>query len=90
VRIVQDLLAFDFYTPAIYRATIVAFVAGLASLTSWFDRVVVNGLVNGIGWASLISAQGLKLGVSGQTQSYVLTAVVAIVLLFSAVQWWFS
>ena len=90
VRIVQDLLAFDFYTPAIYRATIVAFVAGLASLTSWFDRVVVNGLVNGIGRVSLISAEGLKLGVSGQTQSYVLTAVVAIVLLFSAMQWWFS
>ncbi len=93
VRILQDLLALDFYTPAIYRATIVAFVAGLASLTSWFDRVVVNGLVNGIGRVSLISAEGLKLGVSGQAQSYLLTAVVAIVLLFSAMQcmqWWFS
>ncbi len=90
VRLVQDLLAFDFYTPAIYRATIVAFVAGLARLTNWFDRVVVNGLVNGIGLASLISAEGLKLSVSGQMQSYVLTAVVAIVLLFSAMQWWLN
>jgi NAD(P)H-quinone oxidoreductase subunit 5 len=90
VRVVQDLLAFDFYTPAIYRATIVAFVAGLANLTNWFDRVVVNGLVNGIGRASLISAEGLKLGVSGQMQTYVLTVLVAIVLLLSAMQWWFS
>ena len=90
VRLVQDLLALDFYTPAIYRATIVAFVAGLARLTNWFDRVVVNGLVNGIGRASLISAEGLKLSVSGQMQSYVLTVVVAIVLLFSAMQWWFN
>ncbi len=90
VRLVQDLLAFDFYTPAIYRATIVAFVAALANFASWFDRAVVNGLVNGIGRASLISAEGLKLGVSGQMQTYVLTAVVAIVLLLSAMQWWFS
>ena len=90
VRLVQDLLAFDFYTPAIYRATIVAFVAGLARLTNWFDRVVVNGLVNGLGRASLISAEGLKLSVSGQMQSYVLTVLVAIVLLFSAMQWWFN
>ncbi|MEB3104953.1 MAG: NAD(P)H-quinone oxidoreductase subunit F [Cyanobacteriota bacterium] len=90
VRVVQDLLAFDFYTPAIYRATIVAFVAALANLASWFDRVVVNGLVNGIGRVSLISAEGLKLGVSGQMQTYVLTTLVAIVLLFSAMQWWFG
>ena len=90
VRVVQDLLAADFYTPATYRATIVAFVAGLAKLTNWFDRVVVNGLVNGIGRASLISAEGLRLGVSGQMQSYVLTALLAIVVLFSAMQWWFG
>ncbi|MFM7548954.1 MAG: NAD(P)H-quinone oxidoreductase subunit F [Cyanobacteriota bacterium] len=90
VRVVQDLLAADFYTPAIYRATIVAFVASLAKLTNWFDRVVVNGLVNGIGRASLISAEGLRLGVSGQMQSYVLTALLAIVVLFSAMQWWFG
>ncbi len=90
VRVVQDLLAFDFYTPAIYRATIVAFVAALANLASWFDRVVVNGLVNGIGRVSLISAEGLKLGVSGQMQTYVLTTLVAVVLLFSAMQWWFG
>ena len=89
VRLVQDLLAFDFYTPAIYRATIVAFVAALARAASWFDRVVVNGLVNGIGRASLVSAEGLKLGVSGQTQTYVLTLVVSIVVLLSAMQWWF-
>jgi len=90
VRVVQDLLALDFYTPDIYRSTIVAFVASLSRLTNWFDKVVVNGLVNGIGRFSLISAEGLRQGVSGQTQSYVLTVLVAIVLLFGAMQWWFS
>jgi NAD(P)H-quinone oxidoreductase subunit 5 len=87
VRIVQDLLASDFYTERIYRATIVAFVAALAGLVSTLDRVVVNGLVNRIGIASLASAESLRLGVSGQLQSYVLTVVLAIVLLFTTLFW---
>jgi NAD(P)H-quinone oxidoreductase subunit 5 len=90
VRVFQDLLALDFYTPDIYRSTIVAFVAGLARMASWFDQAVVNGLVNGIGRFSLISAEGLRQGVSGQLQSYVLTVIVAIVFLLSAIQLWFS
>ena len=93
-RALQDLLASDFYTDRIYRATIVAAVAGLARLTVWFDRTLLNGLVNGIGRLSLASAEGLKLGVSGQLQSYVLTVVAAIVLLLASLQWlpmpWFT
>ena len=87
LRGIQDLLAQDFYTEKIYRATIVAFIAGLARLTNGFDRQVVNGLVNGIGRLSLQSADGLKLGVSGQLQSYVLTVVVAIVVLLGSLSW---
>jgi NAD(P)H-quinone oxidoreductase subunit 5 len=87
LRMVQDLLAFDFYTDRIYRATIVAFVAGLARFTNGFDQVVVNGLVNRIGRFSLASAEGLKLGVSGQMQTYVLTTLVAIVLLLTSLSW---
>jgi NAD(P)H-quinone oxidoreductase subunit 5 len=87
LRTIQDLLAFDFYTERIYRATIVALVAGLARLTNAVDQRVVNGLVNGIGSLSLQSAENLKLSVSGQLQSYVLTVIVAIVLLLSALGW---
>jgi NAD(P)H-quinone oxidoreductase subunit 5 len=87
LRLLQDLLASDFYTDRIYRATIVAAVAGLARLTDWVDRTLVNGLVNGIGRFSLASAEGLKLGVSGQLQSYVLTVVAAILLLLASLQW---
>jgi NAD(P)H-quinone oxidoreductase subunit 5 len=90
LRVVQDLLALDFYTPAIYRSTIVAFVAGLARLANWFDQAVVNGFVNGIGRFSFITAEGLRQGVSGQLQSYVLTLILAIILLFTAIQIWFS
>ncbi|MFM2158460.1 MAG: hypothetical protein RLZZ124_934, partial [Cyanobacteriota bacterium] len=86
LRVVQDLLAYDFYTPVIYRATIVRLVAGLAQATRWFDVTVVKGMVDGLGRLSLATADGLKLSVSGQLQSYVLTLIVAIVLLLGALQ----
>ncbi len=87
LRLLQDLLAFDFYTDRIYRSTIVAFVAGMARITNSFDRLVVNGLVNRIADVSMASAQSLKLGVSGRLQSYVFTMAVAIVLLVGSLAW---
>ena len=87
LRAVQDLLAADFYTDQLYRNTIVAFVAGLARLTVGFDRQIVNRLAERVGIASLAAAEGLKLGVSGQLQSYVLTVVAAVVLLFASLAW---
>ena len=89
LRALQDLLAADFYTERLYRSTIVAFVAAMARLTDSFDRRVVNGLVNCIGVGSMVSAENLRLGVSGQMQSYVLTVLVGIVLLFTTLTWFF-
>ena len=86
LRVVQDLLAYDFYTPEIYRRTIVNLVASLARLTRWFDIRVIKGFVDGVGRLSLATADGLKLSVSGQLQSYVLTLVLAIVVLLSTLQ----
>jgi NAD(P)H-quinone oxidoreductase subunit 5 len=65
----------------------VASVANLARFTNWLDQRLVNGLVNGIGRASLQSAESLKLGVSGQLQSYVLTVIVSIVLSLTGLIW---
>jgi len=87
LRALQDLLAADFYTDRLYRNTIVAFVAGLARLTNGFDRMVVHRLAEKIGLGSLATAEGLKLGVSGQLQSYVFTFLTAIVLLFVGLVW---
>ena len=87
LRRLQDLLANDFYTERIYKATIVAFVARLAWFINAFDRQVVNRLVDLIGSLSLASAATLRLGVSGQLQSYVLTLVLAIVLLLGGLTW---
>ena len=87
LRWFQDLLANDFYTAQLYRNTIVAFVATVAQTVERFDQVVVSGLARRLGTASLASAESLRFGVSGQLQSYVLTAVVALVLLLSGLVW---
>jgi NAD(P)H-quinone oxidoreductase subunit 5 len=87
LRALQDLLAADFYTDRLYRNTIVAFVAGLARLTNGFDRQIVSRLAEKVGLASMATAEGLKLGVSGQLQSYVLTLMTAIVVLFASLFW---
>ena len=88
LRRLQNLLAYDFYTERIYRSTVVASVAGAARCIDWLDRRLVNGVVNGIGRLSLQSAESLRLSVSGQLQTYVLTVVLAIVLLLSGLSWW--
>jgi NAD(P)H-quinone oxidoreductase subunit 5 len=87
LRGLQDLLAFDFYTERFYKATIVAFVAGLARLTNGLDRQGVNGLVNGVGRLSLQSAENLKFSVSGQLQTYLLTVALALLLLLTSLNW---
>ncbi|MCP9881981.1 NAD(P)H-quinone oxidoreductase subunit F [Cyanobium sp. Alchichica 3B3-8F6] len=86
LRVLQDLLAYDFYTPEIYQRTVVLLVASLARLTRWFDVTVIKGLADGVGRLSLTTAEGLKLSISGQLQSYVLTVIVAIVLLLGSLQ----
>ena len=87
LRALQDLLAYDFYTDKLYRATIVRLVAGFADLTNRFDQEVVTGLANRLGGLSMQGAEGLKLAVSGQMQTYVLTAVLGIVLLLASLVW---
>ena len=90
LRWLQDLLAYDFYTERFYRLTIVNVVAGFSRLAFWFDRTVVDGLLNGVARFSLSSADSLKLSVSGQSQSYVLTVLVAIVLFLTSVSWFLT
>lgn len=74
----QDLFAYDFYTPQLYRYTIVLVVGLIAKITDWLDRNVVDGLVNLVGLAAVFSGQGLKYNVSGQSQFYILTIVLGL------------
>jgi NAD(P)H-quinone oxidoreductase subunit 5 len=88
-RPLQDLLAYDFYTPTLYRSSIVGSVDLVSRLTDWVDRFVVDGFVNLIGIVSIFGGETLKYGNSGQTQFYVLTISVGIALLGILMSWSF-
>ena len=75
----QDLFAYDFYTPQLYRNTIIGFVAISSELLSSFDRVWIDGVGNFFGFATLLSGQSLKYSTSGQSQFYMLTIVVGLI-----------
>jgi NAD(P)H-quinone oxidoreductase subunit 5 len=87
LRVIQDLLANDFYTDRIYRATIVAAVARLATFANAFDQMLLNPFGDQIGRFALATAASLRLGVSGQLQTYVLTVLVSLVVLLATLSW---
>lgn len=87
-RFVQDLLAYDFYTEKLYNITVVWAVSVLAKFTAWFDRYVVDGLVNLVGFVTVLSGQALKYSVSGQSQFYVLTILLGVGILFIFTMGW--
>ena len=82
-----DLFAYDFYTPILYRNTVVLAVAALARLGDWLDRYVVDGLVNFVGLASLVGGETLKYSNSGRSQFYILTIAIGIVLIGLFMGW---
>ncbi|MBD2450457.1 NAD(P)H-quinone oxidoreductase subunit F [Nostoc sp. FACHB-152] len=83
----QDLLAYDFYTPKLYRMTIIFSVAQLAKFADMIDRFVVDGIVNFVGLFSLLGGEGLKYSTSGQTQTYAFTVLLGVGLLGMWVTW---
>jgi len=87
VRFVQDLLAYDFYVDRLYKVTVVLAVSSLSKLNSWIDRYIIDGAVNLVGLVTIFGGQSLKYGVSGQSQSYLLTILVGISVLGLLMLW---
>ncbi|MGB8703374.1 MAG: hypothetical protein WCD18_28490 [Thermosynechococcaceae cyanobacterium] len=87
IRVLQDILAFDFYIDRLYRVTVVFVVDALSRITAWVDRYVVDGVVNAVGLASVLSGEGLKYSVSGQSQFYVLTILLGVSVLGLLLTW---
>ncbi|MBD2345210.1 NAD(P)H-quinone oxidoreductase subunit F [Anabaena subtropica] len=83
----QDLLAYDFYTPKLYRITIIFSVAQLSKFADMIDRFVVDGIVNLVGLFSLLGGEGLKYSTSGQTQFYAFTVLLGVGVLGAWVTW---
>jgi NAD(P)H-quinone oxidoreductase subunit 5 len=88
-KALQDLLAYDFYTPKLYRMTIIFGVAQLSKFADMVDRFVVDGIVNLVGLFSLLSGEGLKYSANGQTQFYALTVLLGVGVLSMWVTWRF-
>ncbi|NER78779.1 MAG: NAD(P)H-quinone oxidoreductase subunit F [Leptolyngbya sp. SIO1D8] len=84
---VQNLLAFDFYTPRLYRSSVVLGVDLLSRLTDWLDRYLVDGVVNFVGMASLFSGETLKYNNTGRLQFYVLTVSVCVAVISILMSW---
>jgi NAD(P)H-quinone oxidoreductase subunit 5 len=85
----QDLFAYDFYTPKLYRSSVVGSVDIVSRITDWIDRYVVDGLVNLVGLSSIFGGEALKYGNSGQTQFYVLTIAIGLVVTALWMSWSF-
>lgn len=81
LRFAQDLFAYDFYIAKIYDLTVVWFVVTVAKITDWFDRYVVDGVVNLVSLATIFSGNALKYNISGQSQFYILTILLGVSLL---------
>ncbi len=77
-KALQNLFAYDFYTPDIYRFSIVFAVDRVSKIIAWVDRFIVDGAVNLVGLASLLGGESLKYSTSGQSQFYALTILIGI------------
>jgi NAD(P)H-quinone oxidoreductase subunit 5 len=86
---IQNLLTYDFYVERIYDNTIVWLVVKVSKITAWFDRYVVDGFVNLVGFATIFSSEGLKYGTSGQVQNYALTITIGAGFLGLTIAWLF-
>ncbi len=80
---VQDLLSYDFYTPSIYRATVVFSVDVFSRVIDWCDRYLVDGFVNLVGVASIFSGEALKYNNTGRVQAYVFTIAIGIAVILT-------
>lgn len=87
--LLQQILADDFHIGRLYELSVVLAVASGSRLTAWFDRYVVDGLVNFVGVASIFGGETLKYTISGQSRNYLLTLFVGVLLSLTALGWVF-
>ncbi|HTY46696.1 MAG TPA: NADH-quinone oxidoreductase subunit L [Methanomassiliicoccales archaeon] len=80
---VYDLLLFRYYFPQAYDAFGTQVIYGLARLTDWFDRKIVDGAVNGISFVAVRLGQVLRKIQTGMVQTYamVIVGALAVILL---------
>ncbi|HEY9625156.1 MAG TPA: NAD(P)H-quinone oxidoreductase subunit F [Crinalium sp.] len=83
----RSALAYDFYIEKIYRLSVVFGVVQGARMTAWFDRYIVDGMVNLLGVASLFSGETLKYTISGRSRQYLFTVLMGVILAIAFLTW---
>ncbi len=89
VKFLQDFIAYDFYTPKLYRMSIVLSVDLLSKLADIVDRFVVDGIVNLFGLVSIGGGESLKRSTTGQSQFYAFTILISVGILGMIITWQF-
>jgi len=77
---IKNFFAYDCYTVKAYQVTVVFVVNIISKIIAWFDKYVVDGLVNLVGLITMLSGQGLKYNNSGVAQFYMLSIVAGVAL----------
>jgi NAD(P)H-quinone oxidoreductase subunit 5 len=83
----RDLFAYDFFIDRLYGMTVVLGVVQGSRFTAWFDRYIVDGVVNFVGVASLFSGESLKYTISGQSRTYLLSLFIGFFIVLSTMAW---
>jgi len=65
-----DVLSHKYYIDELYQAIVDRVVMGWAWLSNMVDRLVVDGLVNGVALGAVAGGDGLKLFQTGRVQSH--------------------
>ena len=79
-KALQDFITYDLYTEKFYRVTIVFVVGLISQVIYWFDRYLVDGVINLVGLATIFGGETLKYNASGQTQFYFLSIFLGVIL----------
>ncbi|MHB8584640.1 MAG: NADH-quinone oxidoreductase subunit L [Thermoplasmatota archaeon] len=69
-----------YYIDNVYNAAAETVVVGFANLERWFDENIVDGAVNGIGWAGASLARVGRRMQSGNAQDYAMVLVGGLIL----------
>lgn len=85
----REVLAYDFCIDRLYKFSVVLGVVQGSRLTAWFDRYVIDGLVNFVGVASIFGGESLKYTISGQSRTYLLTLFAGLLVVLTTAAWAF-
>jgi NAD(P)H-quinone oxidoreductase subunit 5 len=76
---IRNFFTYDLYIQDLYKITIVCFVNVTAKLTYWFDRYIVDGVVNLVGLGTILGGQTLKYSTTGQSQLYIFSILLGLI-----------